>query len=86
MNPLDNPTLRRLLLTAAGVATVALNKKFALGLEAPELAAIAGMVIASVTGSNWKEAALAKADAAGASAAAQVTPDNAASIVKGVGQ
>ena len=81
---MDAASLKRLLLTLAGVAVAALNKKAGLDLGPAELGAIAAMIATAVGSSNWVKGTLAKADAAGAAAADEVTPANAAAIVKGV--
>lgn len=67
MNFLDNnPGLKRLLVTLAGAAIVALNKKLGLDLDALSIASISGMVVAYIGQSALKEVQLAKVDAAAA--------------------
>lgn len=61
---MDLDALKRLGLTVGGAALVALNKKLGLNLSDTDIAAIAALIIAAVTGSNWKAAKLAGAKAA----------------------
>jgi len=69
MNP---EQLKRLAVLVVSVAVIALNKKFGLDLGVGEIASLSAIVIAYLSGSNWKAAALAKAEALGAAAAATV--------------
>lgn len=85
MNPLENPSTRRLLALVAGVVTPILNQKLSLNIPDDQVLAVLGLALAYITGSNWKEAALAKADAAATQAAGAVTPTTAAAIVTAAG-
>lgn len=76
----ENPVLKRLLLAALSTAVVALNKKLGLNLGEAEIAAIAAIIMSALWGSNLKEAAIKKAEAA---AAAVKTPEDAAAVLKG---
>lgn len=42
----DNPSLKRLAVATAGSAAIALNKKLGLGLDATDIMALAGIVVA----------------------------------------
>lgn len=75
----NNPSLKRLGVTVAGSAAIALNKKLNLGLEANDIMALAGIVVTYIAGSNWK----AVADAKGKAAADAVT--NSADAAKVLG-
>lgn len=81
MNPIADPSNRRLLALVAGVLTPMLNDKLGLNIPGDQVLAVLGLAAAYITGSNWKEAQLAHADAAGASAAAAVTDP--AAVLKG---
>ena len=74
MDFISNPSVRRILVTIAGVAAVSLNKKFGLGLEAADIATIGGIVISYILGSN-ANAAIQGAAKAGQAAAVEATPD-----------
>lgn len=74
MNPLENPTLRRLLVGLAGVAAVSLNKKFGLGLEATDIGGVVAIVVSYILGSN-ANSAIQGAAKAGQAAAVEATPD-----------
>lgn len=50
--------------TALTVGLIAFNKKLGLDLGMPEIITMAGIIVGAVSGSNWKEAALAGHDAA----------------------
>ena len=71
----ENPALKRLLLTATGVAFVGLNKKFGLNLGAEELAMIVGLIISAVAGSNWKAAKVAATEERAAATVAEVVEE-----------
>lgn len=60
----ENPTLKRLILTLGTGAVIALNKKFGLELDTTDIVALVTLVLGAITGSNWKEAKLAGAEAA----------------------
>jgi hypothetical protein len=76
--------LKRLLVTALGAAVVALNGKLGLGMDSTQLGALSAIVIAYVSGSNWKAAVIAKATASGGVAAGAVTtPAGAVAAING---
>lgn len=82
MNPLADPSLRRYLLALGGFIAAVGNKKLGLDLtpeQVTELLIFLGGVIAV---SNGKEVMLKRAEVAGATAAAAVTPESAAGIIK----
>lgn len=84
---MDSAMLRRLIgfLVTPGVALA--NRKWGLGLEAGEVEAIAAASIGYVAQSAWKEAAIAKAAAAGNAAAAQVvTLEDARKLLREAGK
>lgn len=60
----ENPTLKRLAVGVMTGAVVALNKKLGLDLETSDILALVGLAVSMITGSNWKEAKLAGAEAA----------------------
>lgn len=62
----ENPVLKRILLTLIGTVVIAAGKKLGLDLDDVQVGAIAAVIIAAITGSNWKEAALEKARLAAA--------------------
>ena len=64
MTPELQSKLLRWAAILGGSALVALNKKFGLGMTVEDIAAIAGMIITGVSGSNWKEAQIAGHNAA----------------------
>ena len=74
MDFISNPSVRRILVTLAGVAAVSLNKRFALGLEATDILTIGGIVASYILGSN-ANAAIQGAAKAGQAAAEAATPD-----------
>ena len=77
MNPVDlllkDPSIRRYVLSAATIATVALNKKLDLGLTGEDLLHLMEFVGLLVLAANTK-AVLTRARAASDAAAAQVVP------------
>ena len=76
----DNPSLKRLAVATAGSAAIALNKKLGLGLDATDIMALAGIVVAFLA----QSAIVQKAKIAGAAAAAAVaTPEDAAKALGG---
>lgn len=81
MNPVTNPTLRRLIVGLSAIATVALNKKLGLQLEASDVVAIAGLAATYILGSNGAQAVIAHADAKKAEAVAAATPDDIAATL-----
>lgn len=83
MSPLEvlkNPTVRRLLVGAAAAATVALNKKFGLGLDATDVMTLGGLALGYILQSGAKDAILG-AKQAGADAAAAATPEQIAKAI-----
>lgn len=68
-------TGRRLIVFAVGVLAVALNRKLGLELDTTEQGALVALIIAYLSGSNYKEAQLARAAAAGAKSASAVTTE-----------
>ncbi len=79
----DNPAMRRTLAALLTPAVAVLNRKFALGLEVADLVTIGTVMATYIATSNWKAAALAKADAAGTAAAQQVlTLDDARKLLR----
>lgn len=76
----DNPSLKRLGVTVAGSAAIALNKKFGLGLDATDIMALGGIVVTYLA----QSAVVQKAKIAGESAAAAVkTSGDAAAALGG---
>lgn len=76
----NNPSAKRLIVTAAGGTAVALNKKLGLGLDANDVMALAGIVMAYLA----QSAIVSKAKLAGEKAAAEVkTADDAAKTLGG---
>ena len=77
MSPLEilkNPTVRRLLVGVATAATVALNKKFGLGLDSTDVLTLGGLALGYILQSGAKDA-IVSAKQAGAEAAASATPE-----------
>lgn len=68
---LANPTTRRLALTLLGPLVAIANKKFGLGLEPEVVITVIAGLASAVMASNWKEASLAKSDAAATAKAAE---------------
>lgn len=58
-----SPTVRRLAVTLATTAILALNRKLGLGLEQADVLALAGLVVAYLAQSGYVSAAKAKAEA-----------------------
>lgn len=89
MNKLDaflteNASTKRFLTMIVTVAVLTLNKKLGLGLDVESEAMITSIVVAFLIGSNMKEAAVVKAEAAGTKAAENVkTVDEADTILRG---
>jgi hypothetical protein len=76
----NNPSMKRLGVTVAGSAAIALNKKLGLGLDANDILALAGVVVAYLA----QSAVVQKAKLAGEQAsAAVVTPADAAKALGG---
>ena len=71
---------KRIIASLIGVAAVALNNKFGLGISEAGQAEITALVIAFITQSKWGEVAHAKAEAA---AAAVKSVDDAAAMLGG---
>lgn len=69
----DNGTLRRLVVTAVAMGAVVLNKKAGLDLDSGTQDLLVYLAMTYITGSNAKEAMVARAKAAGDAAAASVT-------------
>jgi XapX domain-containing protein len=76
MNPLTDPSNRRLLALIAGVVTPVLNGKLGLAIPDEQVLGVLGLVAMYIGAGNWKSVALAKAAQAGkeAAAAASVVP------------
>ncbi len=64
MNPDLQSKLLRAGTTVGGMATIALNKKFGLGLDMTDVMALSALIVGYVSGSNWKEAKMAGHEAA----------------------
>lgn len=79
---LTNPTLRRAVIFLASAAVVALNKKLGLDLDPTAIGSLAVMVVGYLGASNWKEGALAHADAAKANALANGTDEDAKAAIQ----
>ena len=79
---LTNPTLRRAVIFLASAAVVALNKKLGLDLDPTAIGSLAVMVVGYLAGSNYKEAAVAHAEAAKADALANGTDDEAKAAIQ----
>ena len=76
----NNPSLKRLGVTVAGSAAIALNKKFGLGLDATDIMTLGGIVVTYLA----QSAVVQKARLAGEQAsAAVVTPADAAAVLGG---
>jgi hypothetical protein len=76
----NNPSLKRLGVTVAGSAAIALNKKFGLGLDATDIMTLGGIVVTYLA----QSAVVQKAKLAGEQAAAAVdSPAKAADILGG---
>lgn len=74
---LANPTTRRLGLTLLGPLVAVVNKKTNMGLEPEVVMSVIAGLASAVVASNWKEVALAKAEATGRAAAERMaTPDD----------
>ncbi len=69
----DNGTLRRVVVTAVAMGAVLLNKKAGFDLDQGTQELIVYLAMTYLTGSNVKEAMVARAKAAGDAAAAAVT-------------
>jgi hypothetical protein len=69
----ENGTLRRLVVTAVAMGAVVLNKKVGLELDTGTQDLLVYLAMTYITGSNAKEAMVARAKAAGDAAAAAVT-------------
>lgn len=69
----DNGTLRRSIAAAVAMGAVLLNKKAGFELDASQQELIVYLAMTYITGSNAKEAMVARAKAAGDAAAAAVT-------------
>jgi len=82
MNPVENASLRRLVVTLLAPLFVFANSKFGINVSPEVQELVVGLFIAYVLGSNAKEAVIAKAQAAGKAAADAVTADNAAAVVR----
>ena len=70
--PATMDKLKRLAILLLSAGVIAFNKRLGLGLGPVEIAALSTIVVAYLTGSNWKEAALQKAVMAGQAASAAV--------------
>lgn len=80
----DQSSLKRFLLTFGGLLMVALNNKFGLGLTDHHLELMVALIVPFILASNYKEAALAKAEAAKVAASATiVTPAQALEVMGG---
>lgn len=81
MNPLTDPSLRRFLLTIAGIIAAAGNKRLGLDMTPEEVLSVITLIMTVVVSSNWKQVKT-EAAAAGTSAAANViTPADAAAVL-----
>ncbi|HET9554361.1 MAG TPA: hypothetical protein VFP50_15470 [Anaeromyxobacteraceae bacterium] len=58
-----SPTVRRLAVTLATAAIVALNRKLGLGLEQPDVLALSGLAVAYLAQSGYVAAAKARGEA-----------------------
>lgn len=67
---LKSGTFRRMVATGVGLLVILLNKKLGLGLDAADQAAIVGLIVAYVAGSNFKEAKIESAPVVDLEAAA----------------
>ena len=82
MDFFTSPTFRRLVVTLATAALVALNRRLGLGMEAADVAALAGLAAAYVAQSAAKS--IAEAKAAGELAASRVeTKADAVAVLAG---
>lgn len=79
----NNPSMKRLLVALLGAGAIALNKRFGFALGDTEVEAVAAIVLGYLAQSSYKEAAIAKANAAGNAAANAVTTPEAAAKVLG---
>lgn len=84
MPTLESATLRRLLVLGVTAGILVAEKKLGLELDASTKAEVTALVVAYLIASNVKEAALKKAEAAAATASAEVaTPQAALDAMKG---
>ena len=67
------PELRRAATGIISAAVIAFNHKLGLGLDTESVTAIAGIAVTYIATSNWKQTALARAEAEKLKAAAAVT-------------
>ena len=76
--PATMDKLKRFGVMLVGAGIIAGSKRLGLDLGPAEIAGISGIIIAYLTGSNWKEAALSRALSAGRAAAEKVNDPAAA--------
>lgn len=77
--------LKRAAAAIITAALIAMNKKLGLDMDATQMALVAGIAVAYISGSNWKAAVVAKAEAASAAAEAPVNTPGAAVAVLNAG-